>query len=70
MYIYDEDLDGNMAVEEPKICVMKRSGERVPFDGVKIAEAIERANREEGIFSERLTETQINDITDLIIKEA
>ena len=47
MYIYDEILDGNMHTEEPNMCVMKRSGERVPFDRVKIAEAIERANREE-----------------------
>ncbi len=70
MYIYDETLDGNMIVEEPKICVMKRSGERVPFDGVKIAEAIERANREEGIFSERLSENQINEITRGIEKDA
>ena len=70
MYIYNEALDGNMAVDEPKICVMKRSGERVPFDGVKIAEAIERANREEGIFSERLSEAQINDITRGIEKDA
>ncbi len=70
MYIYNEDLDGNMAVEEPKICVMKRSGERVPFNGIKIAEAIERANREEGILSERLTESQINEITKGIEKDA
>ena len=40
MYIYDEILDGNMHTEEPNMCVMKRSGERVPFDRVKIAEAI------------------------------
>ena len=70
MYIYNETLDGNMDLDEPSMCVMKRSGERVPFDRVKIAEAIERANREEGIFSERLTENQINDITRGIEKDA
>ena len=32
---YDESLDGNMETEETKICVMKRSGERVPFDRQK-----------------------------------
>ncbi len=71
MYIYDERLDGDMdMVEEPKICVMKRSGERVPFDGAKIAEAIERANNEEGILAERLTQEQIYEITRGIEKDA
>ena len=70
MYIYNEDLDGNMHVEEPTMCVMKRSGERVPFDRVKIAEAIERANREEGILSERLSDSQIDEITRGIEKDA
>ena len=70
MYIYDEILDGNMHTEEPNMCVMKRSGERVPFDRVKIAEAIERANREVGILSERLTDAQIDQITRGIEKDA
>ena len=70
LYIYDEILDGNMHTEEPNMCVMKRSGERVPFDRVKIAEAIERANREEGILSERLTDAQIDQITRGIEKDA
>ncbi|MDO4619378.1 MAG: anaerobic ribonucleoside-triphosphate reductase [Lachnospiraceae bacterium] len=52
------------------MCVMKRSGERVPFDREKIAEAIRRANREEGIPSERLTEEQIQEITTGIQKDA
>ena len=70
MYIYNEYLDGNMAVEEQKVCVMKRSGERVLFDRSKIAEAIQRANQEEGIFSERLTESMIDEITRGIEKDA
>ncbi len=70
MYIYNEDLDGNMHVDEPTMCVMKRSGERVLFDRVKIAEAIERANKEEGILSERLSEKQIDEITRGIEKDA
>ena len=70
MYIYNEYLDGNMLVEEQTMCVMKRSGERVTFDRRKIAEAIERANREEGILSERLSDAQIDEITRGIEKDA
>ena len=70
MLMYDEALDGNMVVEDPKICVMKRSGERVPFDRKKIASAIRKANNEEGIISERLTEEQISQISEGIMKDA
>ena len=49
MAIYDESLDGNMDIEAPQIYIMKRSGERVIFDGEKIANAIRKANKEEGI---------------------
>ncbi len=70
MYVYDESLDGNMDLDDARICVMKRSGERVPFDGTKIANAIERANVEEGIVKERLTEEEIYDITRGIEKDA
>ena len=68
--IYDESLDGNLDIEEPKICVMKRSGERMSFDRMKIVEAIRGANEEEGIVSERLTEEQINGIAYGIMKDA
>ena len=68
--IYDESLDGNLDIEEPKICVMKRSGERTSFDRMKIVEAIRGANEEEGIVSERLTEEQINGIAYGIMKDA
>ena len=67
---YNEQLDGNMDVEDVKVCVMKRSGERVPYDGNKIAAAIIKANNEEGILSERLTDQQINDIVLGIEKDA
>ena len=30
--IYDETLDGNLDLDDIKMCVMKRSGERVPFN--------------------------------------
>ncbi len=70
MMYYNEHLDGNMETEDVKVCVMKRSGERVPYDGNKIAAAIIKANNEEGIFSERLTEQQITDIVSGIEKDA
>lgn len=68
--MYDETLDGNMDVADPKVCVMKRSGERVPFDKVKIFNAIVKANNEEGIPSERLTEDEIKHIVFGIMKDA
>ena len=45
--------------------IIKRSGQEVPFDREKIAEAVRKANRtvEEG---ERLTEDQIERITDYV----
>ena len=70
MMYYNEHLDGNMETEDVKVCVMKRSGERVPYDGNKIAAAIIKANNEEGILSERLTEQQITDIVSGIEKDA
>ena len=66
--IYSEDLDGNMEVTQ--VCVMKRSGERVPFDKTKIKAAIEKANNEEGILSERLTDEQMEAIASGIEKDA
>ncbi len=70
MMIYDESLDGNMGLEEQQYCVMKRSGERVPFDREKIVAAIRKANNEEGILSERLSEEQIQEIASAIEKNA
>lgn len=68
--MYDENLDGNMGIEEIKVHVMKRSGERVPFDKEKIKAAIVKANKEEGIPTERLSEQQIDDIVTGIEKDA
>ena len=67
---YDELLDGNLDMEEQKLYIMKRSGERVLYDSEKIASAIKRANLEEGILSERLTEDEIYDIVRGIEKDA
>ncbi|MGI5888553.1 MAG: anaerobic ribonucleoside-triphosphate reductase [Oscillospiraceae bacterium] len=52
------------------MCVMKRSGERVPFDADKIRNAIRKANEAEGIVSERLSEEQIDEIARGIEKDA
>lgn len=68
--IYDETLDGNLGIDDPKVCVMKRSGERVPFDKTKIFNAIRKANQEEGIPFERLTEEEISSIVHGIMKDA
>ena len=59
---YNEILDGNNAVEER--CVIKRSGERMPFDKHKIFVAISKANKAEGIISNRLKDSQIQEIAD------
>ncbi len=67
---YNEKLDGNMETEDVKVCVMKRSGERVPFDRNKIKAAIVKANEEEGILSMRLTNEEIDAITAGIEKDA
>ncbi|MBP5247056.1 MAG: anaerobic ribonucleoside-triphosphate reductase [Fibrobacter sp.] len=70
MAIYDESLDGNMDIEPPQTYIMKRSGERVLFDGEKIANAIRKANKEEGILSDKLTDEQIAAIVDGIERDA
>ena len=70
MAIYGESLDGNMDIEAPQIYIMKRSGERVIFDGEKIANAIRKANKEEGILSDKLTEEQIAAIVNGIERDA
>lgn len=68
--IYNETLDGNLDINGAKICIMKRSGERVPFDKKKILDAITKANNEEGIITERLNTVQIQSIADGIEKDA
>ena len=68
--IYNEELDGNLDINGAKICIMKRSGERVPFDKIKIFDAITKANNEEGIITERLSEEQICSIAEGIEKDA
>ena len=68
--MYNESLDGNLDFDNIQLYVMKRSGERVPFEADKIVNAIEKANREEGIPSERLSQEQIYEITRGIVKDA
>ena len=68
--IYDETLDGNLGLDDPSICIMKRSGERVPFNERKIIAAIKKANDEEGILALRLTDDEIIAIARGIKKNA
>src|SRR3712207_5192806 len=68
--MYDETLDGNMDAGRHDVYVMKRSGERVPFDLEKIVRAIQKANNEEGILSERLTDGEIAGMAYGIMKDA
>ncbi len=70
--MYNEWLDGNIHEEDEvtQVYVMKRSGERVPFDIDKIINAVEKANNEEGILSERLTSGEIAGIAYGIMKDA
>ncbi len=68
--MYDEMLDGNMQDHIQQLFVTKRSGERVPFDPVKIRNAVEMANEEEGIPSERLSEEQICQIVDAVTRDS
>lgn len=68
--MYDETLDGNAGETDIKICVMKRSGKRVGFDVNKIISAITRANNEEGIISQRLSDDEIKQIAYGIQKDA
>ena len=46
--------------------VIKRSGEQVPFESVKIRRAVEVANAEEKRVDLKLTEEEINDIVEII----
>lgn len=66
--MYQENLDVNIEESEEK-CVIKRSGERVPFNAEKIKKAISRANQEEGIVGNRLNDAQINEIVSGITKD-
>ena len=69
--MYNEKLDGNMHTEEEKqVCVMKRSGQRVPFDVTKIENAIRKSNADMGTPAERIPEEKILEIGEGIYKDA
>lgn len=65
---YDERLDGNVMDNDYGFSIMKRSGERVPYDRRKIANAIRGANNDEGLIENRLSEEQIESIVSGIEK--
>lgn len=46
--------------------IIKRSGKQVPFESIKIRNAIEKANAEEKRIDEKLNDSDINDIVEII----
>lgn len=65
MNIYNPKIkDANN--DDNQIYIMKRSGERVPFDGSKIVTAIEKANAEVGIKADQLPKKAIKTIAENI----
>lgn len=64
---YDTMLDGNLRTE-PSLCIIKRSGKRVPFEKEKIANAIMRGN--ESIEEKnQIAEDEISAITDAVTEK-
>ena len=54
----------------PRLFIMKRSGERTPFDRHKIANAIRKANEDEAVLAQRLSDAQIDSIVDQVVSAA
>lgn len=61
---YEDDFN------QGNLFIMKRSGERVPFDESKIVRAIEKANAEVTIPLEKMTEEKIEEIAAQIRRDA
>ena len=61
---YEDDFN------QGNLFIMKRSGERVPFDESKIVRAIEKANAEVTIPLEKMSEEKIEEITAQIKRDA
>lgn len=64
---YDDEWNESMGTE---LFIMKRSGERVPFDIRKIINAISKANSEMTNPIDKLSSTGISDIAESIFKQA
>lgn len=64
---YDDEWNESMGT---KLFIMKRSGERVPFDIRKIINAISKANSEMANPIDKLSSTGISDIAESIFKQA
>lgn len=52
--------------QEPTLFIIKRSGERMPFEDIKITRAMENANTDVALPADRLTDTEITEITQTI----
>ena len=62
--MYNESIrDGNQVDSR---FIIKRSGKQVPYEPIKIYNAIEKANAEEKRVDEKLTEDQIRDIVEIV----
>ena len=61
---YEDDFN------QGNLFIMKRSGERVPFDDSKIVRAIEKANAEVTIPLEKMSEEKIEEIAAQIKRDA
>ena len=61
---YEDDFN------QGNLFIMKRSGERVPFDESKIVRAIEKANAEVTIPLEKMSEEKIEEIAAQIKRDA
>lgn len=61
---YEDDFN------QGNLFIMKRSGERVPFDESKIVRAIEKANAEVTIPLEKMSEEKIEEIAAQIMRDA
>ena len=63
---FDHTKDANQA--EARF-IIKRSGKQVPYEPVKIKNAISKANKEEMRLDKRLTEDQITEIAEIVTSQ-
>ena len=61
---YEDDFN------QGNLFIMKRSGERVPFDASKIVKAIEKANAEVTVPIEKMEKSKIEQIAEQIKRDA
>lgn len=70
MHPTEKRFEDEWNAENPTLFIMKRSGERVPFNREKITIAIKKANKEVTNPANRLSDDEIETISQLIEKDA